>query len=466
MRSAHYGRGKELSLLVQAYAFICLGIIVTLLLSRNGMPSLAERASSGGGERAGFSWPKLGPLFTGAAVSEEQESISGPEAPSYAPITSTDQMEVLFAPGEAASLTSLVSAGRSSIGTLTVRNAGDAVTNVKVVVTPQGGEFAPKEFALGELDAGEAAEQDVSLAFTDSALSLAGESLSFTVLVGFADSANLLHEEDARFAYPVLGYRLVEDAPKGYARFVPQEDPVLARFVAHHLGGVGAGESLESQRLAARWLFESLRTLNITIESGASAPASGEVRFPAETLSELNASPVDLAVLVAGLLRHAGFDAALVLKGDRLLAAYVDSRGYLIPIVAEAKDYEEALTLGIAAVQNSDYVVVPLSEAWKEYPPAPFKSDTLPLGEWPEVTRQIGRCGTEAAAVGISRAKVPVRLSNTGSAPGLGCVGLISFEFDQRSGEKFQCYPLRPHQVIETELSTLVVGSGVSCEEI
>lgn len=462
MRSAHSGRGRELSLLVQAYAFICLGIIVALLLSRNGVPSLAERASSGGGERAGFSWPKLGPLFTGAAVSEEQESISSPEAPSDAPITSTDQMEVLFAPGEAASLTSLVSAGRSSIGTLTVRNAGDAVTNVKLVVTSPDGVFSPAEFALGELGAGESAEQDILISFTDSALGVEGESLAFKALVGFADSANLIHEEDAQFAYPVLGYRLVEDAPKGYARFVPQEDPVLARFIAHHLGGVGAGESLESQRLAARWLFESLRTLDITLESG----ASGEVRFPAETLSELNASPIDLAVLVAGLLHHAGFEAALVLKGERLLAAYVDSRGYLIPIVAEAKDYEEALTLGIAAVQSSDYVVVPLREAWKEYPPAPFKSDTLPLGEWPEVTRQIGRCGTEAAAVGISRAKVPVRLSNTGSAPGLGCVGLISFEFDQRSGEKFQCYPLRPRQVIETELSTLVVGSGVSCEEI
>ena len=465
MRSAHSGRGRELSLLVQAYAFICLGIIVALLLSRNGVPSLHEFSSSDAAG-SGFSWPKLGPLFTGAAISEEQETVSDSPGAIDAPITSTDQMEVLFAPGEPASLTSLVSAERSTIGTLTLRNAGEAVTNLKVVVTPQGGEFAPEEFALGALGAGEEAEQDITLSFTDSALSLAGESLPFTVLVGFADSANLLHEEDAQFAYPVLGYRLVEDAPKGYARFVPQEDPVLARFIAHHLGGVGAGESLESQRLAARWLFESLLTLNITLESGASAPASGEVRFPAETLSELKASPVDLAVLVAGLLHHAGFEAALVLKGERLLAAYVDSRGYLIPIVAEAKDYEEALTLGIAAVQDSDYSVVQLSEAWKEYPPAPFKSDALSFGEWPEVTRQIGRCGTEAAAVGISRAKVPVRLSNTGDAPGLGCVGLVSYEFDQRSGEKFQCYPLRPHQVLETELSTLVVGSGVSCEEI
>lgn len=476
MESARYGRERRLKLLVQAYAFIGLAAIVILMLSSAEGPTLLDYSSieAEGQSEAGLFSRFMSMLsITGAAVGESAEDEppevqdTVPEAVAGPQPEAPEQFTLAFEPAGAASLTTLATSGEMRAGTVTLINNGDEASNVKLSVRSPDGLFTSIEIGLGTLESGESRSEELSLDFSEEAAGhgLAGDaslSILLKFALGFADADNFLHQQSYSSTLPVLGRRVVEDAPRGYARFVPQSDPVIERFVAEHLGGVRAKDTLESQRLSARWIFESLQTLDI----GMLPDSQHEVRFPAESLSERTATPTDLAVLYAALLNSAGFDAALISSGERLLPAYVDPRGYIVPLAPDAPDYEEALTRAVALLQEGPYSTTVLEDVWTEFPSAKFPSEKLSIGEWPTMTRQVGRCALEPLAVGVSKAKVPVRLSNTGAAVGIGCVGLVGYESDQRSGTIFECYTVNPGGVLDTELSTLVIGNSPSCEEI
>ncbi len=468
MESARYSRERRLKLLVQAYAFIGLAAIVSLMLSSAEGPTLREHPSLKAQSEALSRFMSMLSV-TGAAVGESAED-EQPEARDANAVAepqpeAPEQFTLAFEPAGAASLTTLATSGEMRAGTVTLTNNGDGVSNVKLSARSPDGLFTPIEILLGTLESGESRSEELSLDFSEEAVGLAGDaslSILLKFALGFADADNFLHQQSYSSTLPVLGRRVVEDAPRGYARFVPQSEPVIERFVAEHLGGVRAKDTLESQRLSARWIFESLQTLDI----GMLPDSQQEVRFPAESLSERTATPTDLAVLYAALLHSAGFDAALISTEGRLLPAYVDPRGYIVPLAPDAPDYEEALTQAVALLQEGPYSTTVLEDVWTEFPSAKFPSEKLSIGEWPTMTRQVGRCALEPLAVGVSKAKVPVRLSNTGTAVGIGCVGLVHYNSDQRSGTIFECYTVNPGGVLDTELSTLVIGNSPSCEEI
>lgn len=478
MRSARYAKEKGLKLLVQAYAFIGLAIIVTLILSSAEGPALQEHPlAEGDAPSEGGLFSRFRSLFaiTGAAVDETAEE-ELPEVQEEVPdeaaeplAETTEQFTLAFEPADARSLTTLATSGELHIGTVTVANKGDDVSNVKLSIRSPEALFTPKEVELGTLESGESISDDITLDFSDEAVSYDIErelpesgTIVLRFALGYADSDNVLHQQSSRALLPVRGHHIVENAPHGYARFVPESDSLMDRFVAEHLGGVRAKSTLESQRLSARWIFESLQTLNIEVLPD----SQNEVRFPVESLSKKKATPTDFAVLYAALLHSAGFDAALISRGERLLAAYVDTRGYIVPVVADAPDYEEGLTQGVALIKDEPYSTLIVKEEWKKYPSAKFPSEELSIGKWPSMTRQVGRCALEPLAEGISKAKVPVRFSNTGTAAGIGCVGLVSYEGEQRSGKMLECYTVRPGLVLDTELSTRIIGNSPSCEEI
>ncbi len=467
--------GKSFSILMQAYAVIGLSVIVMLILSSTGAaPSLKEYITLES---------RITPLVdaipdtysltsvSGAIVAEEPVKESEPE-----PVVEVVLEEEIivkeepvmpeiileFEPASAQSLTTLVTADDVTVGTLTVTNPGKAVTNVKASILSPEGLYIPDEVRFGSLKSGESRSEEVVLTFTDAVLANVSFEVPLTIVVGFADDNNFLHEKKSYWTYPVLSHRILDNAPKGYVRFIPKKDVVLEQYVAQHLGGVRAKDSIESQRLSARWIFESLQTLEIEV-----LPDNrNEARFPAETLSERKGSPTDLAILFAGLLHHTGFDTALVIQGDDIMAAYVDSRGYVTPVMADAEDYNDALDLGLKKIMEAEYEVLRLGDGWSLYSSARFPSGLLELGDWPALTRQNGRCTLEYVADEVTRAKVPVRLSNTGDAPGLGCVGLVAYVGEQRSGEKFMCYVVKPGQMIDTELTHLVMGDDPSCEDL
>jgi len=344
-----------------------------------------------------------------------------------------------FEPVPARSLTSLVS-GRSSVGALQVTGSASAVT---VRVTSPDGLFAPAAFALPEV--AESGSVHVELSFLPAALEGDARDVPLDFVVGYADAANALHEQRYRGMLPVLPRTVVEDAPEGYARFVTGRDPTLRDYAAGLLGGL-APDSLEGERLIARWLYESL-SLALEEREG--------IRFPAEVISAGSGSRDEQAIAYAALLSAAGLDPALVSTPDGLLAGYFDTRGYIVPLRPGEGSYEDALSAGIAAMGGS-YEIIALSDAWTRYPPAPYAGNV----KAPAMGRQLGRCAVEKASESLWRATLPLRFTGTG----VGCAGMVHSDGGRRGGERFACFPVEG--TLETEMTALLVGDDVSCEGI
>jgi len=333
---------------------------------------------------------------------------------------------------ESYSVTYLKAKG-SGVGQITLINTGnDNAYNVKVVLSSPNGYFSAKTINFGDVYKNSQAKRTVDLTFLDRVLDVTtDEDITIKAFISFVNSANKQYTSEESFNMHVAGRNYMTwSKPEMIASWVTPTQPSVREFAARATAGLPAGMATSSpiiQKMAARWLFETMRAYGIKYVNDAHSSAD-YVQFPYETLKNKAGDCDDNAVLYAALLESIGMKSFLMLVPGHIFSGYIDSEGYAVPIETTASDFDSALLSGAYQYnkhKDSGTIIYPTSE-WVNYPQVNLP-EKIEL-KMPYITKQKGDCITGWNFQLGFYAKIPVKFTNSGDAPGAGCAAMGAYD--------------------------------------
>jgi len=291
------------------------------------------------------------------------------------------------------------------IGTVEIVNTGRrTLSDVRVSIRVAGLMEKPRESAARPvLKPGETWEAPVLVALDAAAArgsaSSARAEISVTCLEA-GDRWEVRHSGDLQVMDP---HALAGDDISQAAAFVLPLDPSIRDLSQAVAGAAAADEASGGSRpvRAAAAIREVLRQVGVRV-----VPGEGlrRVKYPSETIRDGSGSDADAAVLAASVLEGAGFRAALVRVGNRMLVAVqadggppagrtvgsveapvIDAGGSrwlpmdpgatggFLPVTRAACDAWDS------AMKSGQATLVPVRTAWLEYASAPLPTGSSPV---------------------------------------------------------------------------------------
>lgn len=352
-----------------------------------------------------------------------------------------------FSQSQTQSVTILKSKGKDfSIGQIKITNSGnDVAKNVKLVISSDDQYFDTETINIGSVGKGETTSKDIKLIFKDKILEFSDEAkINLKLDLQYYNSVNKEFSTQLTHSLEVYGRNSVSmDFGKSYSAWVTPHNSLIREFAAKSTSGLAAGLSDESRKLAARWLFESMKAYGVDYVND--IPTIGDyVQFPYETLKRRNADCEDLAILYASLLESIDIKSFLVYVPGHVFAGYYTLDEEMVPVETTADDYDSALLSGkMQLTNNPDARIFVPSNNWDEYPEVLYgENKPLPL---PDVTKEIVKdCYWSWDWSKRNVIKTQVKFVNTGDSPGAGCAGLVSYQNGKKIDEDFKCWRLVP----------------------
>ncbi len=284
-------------------------------------------------------------------------------------------------------------------GRITVKNSGnDGATGVKVRLTSPDSYFSDSITDFGDIALNGQVTRDINLIFSDSILDItADKEIGIKAQVTFSNSANKQLNDEESFSMRVAGRNYMTWAkPEMISSWVTPTQPTIREFSAKATSGLAAGmdnSDPKIQKIAARWLFETMRSYGIKYVNDAHSSAD-YIQFPYETLKNKAGDCDDHAILYAAMLESIGMKSFLMLVPGHIFAGYIDSDGYAVPVETTADDFSQARRAGDAEYKqykDSGKLIFP-TDNWRNYPQVNLPESTE-LGI-PFVERKLGNCTT------------------------------------------------------------------------
>ena len=371
---------------------------------------------------------------------------------------------------ESFSVTYLKAKG-DKVGQITLKNNGNDIANdVKLVLSSQNGYFSDKTINFGTLYLNTTKTQSVDLTFLEKVLDVTtDEDITLNVIITFYNSANKLYETRDSFSMKIKGRNyIIWDKPKMLSSWVTPTQVSIREFAAKSTAGLPAGMSSSSpyiQKMAARWLFESMRAYGIRYVND--AHSSGDyLQFPYETLKNKAGDCDDLAILYASLLESIGLESFLMLVPGHIFAGYIDSKGRAVPIETTSDNFENALYSGLYEythyIQEDNYELIYPTKSWYEYPQVnlPEKTEL----KMPSITKEIGDCEIGFNFPDLFVASVNVKFVNTGDATGAGCAVVATYQNGEIKDSVNGCWIINPGETKDiTFQPDIDILSSYSC---
>ena len=371
------------------------------------------------------------------------------------------ELKLFFSPKETHSVTYLKSKDGVGIGTLSLSNIGnDNARNTKVTITSKNGYFEKKVISVGTVSEGSSKTQNIILSYTNKILDFSDKGeINLDVKVEYYNSANQKDEDRDSYMVGVYGRNSLEPYREGYTSYVTPHHPIIRDFAVKSTSGLAAGMGGSDpiiQKLAARWLFESMKVYGIDYVND--VPSIGDyVQFPIETLKRRNGDCEDLAVLYASLLESIGMKSVLIGIPGHLFAGYIDSKGYLVPVETTSSDFDRALSIGLGEYKNNkEKSILKPSEYRRTYSEVLYgEKESIPL---PDVDKKILKQDngkTCKLSFTLSQgwiAKASVMFSNSGDTVGAGCAAIEVYNNDgNKLDEDLSCWTIYPDETKEIE---------------
>ncbi|MFH1638499.1 MAG: zinc ribbon domain-containing protein [Candidatus Woesearchaeota archaeon] len=351
------------------------------------------------------------------------------------------------------SVTSL-KAKENNVGQLTITNTGnDDASGIRITLTSPNGYFSEKTIDIGAVPINSLITKNVDLVFLTKALELTTEEdISITALITSYSSVNKQHSSSESFNMHIAGRNYINwETPQLVASWVTPTQPTIREFAGKATSGLGVGMSDSDpvkQKMAARWLFESMRAYGVHYVND--MHTSGDyIQFPYETLKNKAGDCDDNAILYAALLEAIGLKSFLMIVPTHIFAGYVDSKGHAVPIETTLDNFEYALSRGreeFLQYQAQSPLIYPETE-WKDYPAV-----NLPEGtsiNMPSITKQMGECELDFNLEEFWVMSVPVKFVNSGNAPGAGCAAVATYQNGILKDQAYACYILNPGETRE-----------------
>lgn len=358
----------------------------------------------------------------------------------------------------------------TNIGTITLMNSGnDAASGVKLTITSPNQYFGEKTISVGSLSQSQSTQTNVDLTFFDSVLSIVTDTpLQLDVSIEFYNSVNQKYESQDSVEINVVGRNTFYwTYPQMVASWVTPSQPVIKQFASRATGGLATYATTTQQKMAARWLFESMRAYGIQYVTD---PTKGldYIQYPIETLTNKGGDCEDEAILYASLLESIGINSVIILVPGHAFSGFTDKEGYLVPIETTASDFDSALQSGLNTYNfyKSNATVVYPSQQWTNYPQVVLP-ETSQIA-MPYITKQIGQCGVSWNLQQGFVASVPVTFSNSGNAPGAGCAAATTYDSNgNKIGEDLNCWTVNVGETKKVtynpDISMLNWITGYSC---
>lgn len=335
----------------------------------------------------------------------------------------------------------------TSIAKISLSNDGnDVANNLKITITSPNQYFGEKIIDIGSLSKSQSKEVNIDLNFFDSVLNIVTDTkLQLNMKLEFYNSVNKKYESTDSKELSVDGRNTFHwSYPQMVASWVTPNQPVIKQFASRATGGLATYATTTQQMLAARWLFETMRSYGVAYVTD---PTKGLdfVQFPIETLTNKGGDCEDNAILYASLLESVGVNSVIVLIPGHAFSGFVNKEGQVVPIETTANDFDSALTSGnYTYIQHqSDRTVVYPSREWINYPQVVLP-ETTQLA-MPYITKQIGSCNVGWTWDKGFVASVPVKFTNSGNAPGAGCAAAITYDANRNElGEDLSCWVINP----------------------
>lgn len=365
---------------------------------------------------------------------------------------------------ESYSVTYLKAKG-SGVGDIILNNKGnDDALDVKVVLSSPNGFFADKTINFGIVHKNAGVKKTADLTFLEKVLDVTtDEDITIKAIITCSNSANKQHASEESFNMRVAGRNYMTwSKPAMVASWVTPTQPIVREFASKATAGLPAGMSSSStvvQKMAARWLFESMRSYGIKYVNDAHSTAD-YVQFPYETLKNKAGDCDDHAIFYASLLESIGMKAFLMLVPGHIFSGYIDSDGYAVPIETTASNFDYALISGdnqYNEYKDSGTLIYP-TEEWVNYPQVnlPEKVEL----EMPYITKQKGGCTTSWNFQLGFYATIPVEFTNSGDAPGAGCAAMGAYDKQGNLlDEDLSCWTINPG---ETETFNYIADISMS----
>jgi hypothetical protein len=367
------------------------------------------------------------------------------------------------------SVTMLRSMGSGNpIGYVILLNSGnDDARNVKMVISSPDNYFDTNTVNINSIYKGGQKTQHIYLNFNDNVLEISdATSIPVSILVEYYDSFNIKHQEFVSSSMQVLGRNsLSRGYGKPYSAYVTPLHPLIREFASKSTSGLSAALNNEQQTLAARWLFESMRSYGIDYVNDV-VNIGDYVQFPYETMKNKNGDCEDLAILYASLLESVGIEAVIIRYPEHVLAGYINKMGYLVPVETTLVNsgFDAAISTGLSEYNQHKSEI-------STYRPRSYRSDyqqvlyakdkTLPL---PDITKQVGSCSIGFNLQDMFVATVHITFTNTGTVTGAGCAAVVTYHEGIKRGEDYSCWTLLPGEnkqvVYESDIN---VFQGADC---
>jgi hypothetical protein len=338
-----------------------------------------------------------------------------------------------------------------------INNGNDIAKDVVIRVSSPQGYFDEKSIPIGIINIGESKKSSLILNFNDKILDIvAKDEIQFNVALIYYNSANKKYETSNSFKMIVFGRNSFWwENPEMIASWVTPTQPTIREFASKATGGLATFNSALTQELAARWIFETMRAYGVTYTTD--AQTSGDyLQFPIETLKNKGGDCDDNAILYSALLEAIGIKSVLILVPGHIFSGYVNysrdrnKEGEIIPIETTADNFEDAIIMGKNEYANKDIeAVVKPSDNWWLYPAV-----ILPEKEqiaMPAITKQVGECGVSWSWSEGFVAKVPVKFTNSGNAPGAGCAAVIINQGGITKDTDLDCWVINPGETKDFE---------------
>jgi len=359
------------------------------------------------------------------------------------------------------------------IGQITLSNNGnDDANNVKIVLSSPNGYFSDKTINFGTIYKRGSDIKSVDLNFLDKALDVTtDEDITIKAEIIFYNSANKRYTSEESFRMHIAGRNYMTwGVPGMIASWVSPTQPTIREFASKATAGLPAGMEDSNptvQKMAARWLFESMRAYGIRYVNDAHSSAD-YIQFPVETLRNKAGDCDDNAVLYASLLESIGLESFLVLVPGHIFSGYITSTGKAVPIETTASNFDSALSSGeyqYNKYADSKNLIYPTRE-WRSYPQVnlPEKSSL----NMPSITKQIGDCKLRITLSQGFIAKMPVIFTNSGNAPGAGCAAMNVYDNNQQKiDDDLSCWTVNPGESKQfdyiVDISLADVWEGYYC---
>lgn len=374
------------------------------------------------------------------------------------------------------SITMYLSKNSLPIGEVTLENNGnDDASNAVVVISSKDGYFNEKVLNFGTIPKGTKKSMQYSLDFVNQkALTLNNEVNRLTSIeyVSYTDSLNKPYTGGNTSTLEVAGknnivgpYQNVWDS---YSPWVTPDQDIIKEFAAKSTSGLATYQSDEERKLAAKWLFESLRAygidyVNERVEIG------DYLQYPIETLKRKNGDCEDQAILYASLLEAVGIKSAIIVIPGHVFAGYFDLDGLVVPVETTAPDFDNALQGGLEETtqhtKGKDMFIVAPGDKWGDLPQVLHAQE--PSIAMMDIKKEITtNC---KSLFGIFNLKgfyysSTIRFQNNGDAPGAGCAFMITYQNGVKRSEDYECWTILAGETSDHKLENdYESGTDTTC---